>query len=368
MVNILKHFLRKILLKGTTLEQVYGEKLQKKYVANQETIPTPETKDMVFTSPAQELIRGETYTTPEIYTTVIEDVIYSPKGNFLLTKSRQIILDSILIGCDLPGIGIKHLFLSPVETISGTCAIFRSNYYGYYHTLLDESPRINLLNQPEYADFPEISLLCPGGSENEWEQFFLSKLAPKNIKITPVSTDNLYYIEKLIFPSFVTKRCCGYLPSVYLKNLASKVLPERPRNKQNRIFISRRKSMAATKELRGRHILNESELLESLKPLGFESYELEDLSISETIDLFYDAQIVIGAHGGGLANLMFSEKVSVLELHPLKIISSHYYYLCKSMGHQYRFWCDNVESTHSLVNFEVDIAEVLAIVNDFNNN
>lgn len=350
-----RRFAKSLLVRVTTLEALYGDKLEKLHPIPTETVATPESKHMSFNDIGERYLKRATYTTPDIYTTVLHGVLYSPDHNVLLTKSRKLILDSFITGQEPDLVSFSEAFRRPVKLIPGCSSIFRFHHPGYYHTLIVEPPRVHLLNQPEYADFDEIKLLCPNGLKKV-EEFILPKLAPSNIKFTPVSTGYLYYLETVIFPSFVTKRSCGYLPSSYLKKFQIAILPQRPRQRKNRIFISRIKCVRP--DGNGRHILNEEELLEVLKPHGFERYELENLSISEIIELFYDAEIVIGAHGAGLANLVFSDQVSVLEMHPRKFFTPTYYYLCKSLGHDYHHWCADIDLPHNTIDFKIDVSIV----------
>lgn len=353
-----------LLVKFTTLNDLYGSNLKKLYPIAPETVATPDVMQLPPFRPVWEKIRGETYSTPEIYTALLENVLYwGAQQEILLSESRQVIAESCMHAC-LPNerFHLDYGDLRRVKTpekISGYCSLFR-NRRTWAHTLIHNIPRCYLLNQPEYAELGEIKLLC-SGSISASEQFFIKKLVPPNVTITPVSKGQLYHIEKLIFPSFLSPPSSGYLPSDYLEKFRAEFLPKRPSKKNRRIYISRAKSAGTTK---GRHILNEAELFEKLSHLGFEKCTPEDLSIAEQIELFYDAEIVVGAHGAALTNLLFSEKTKVLELYPMsKELRPFFYYLSKSLGHTHRFWYGN--SSEFFANFTVNIPEVLELVNSF---
>jgi capsular polysaccharide biosynthesis protein len=65
-----------------------------------------------------------------------------------------------------------------------------------------------------------------------------------------------------------------------------------------RIYVSRGR-------IGRRHIENETELLEVLRPLGFQTVFCEDLTFQEQMRLFHDAEVIVTPHGAGLSNLLF---------------------------------------------------------------
>ncbi len=66
-----------------------------------------------------------------------------------------------------------------------------------------------------------------------------------------------------------------------------------------RIYISRNDS-------KRRRIVNEDVLVAALEKEGFEILELSAFSLKEKIDIFSSAEIVVGCHGAGLADLAFA--------------------------------------------------------------
>ena len=60
-----------------------------------------------------------------------------------------------------------------------------------------------------------------------------------------------------------------------------------------------------------RRLINEEELLEVLEKYNFQNYFFEEMTMEEQIDLFSDAEIVIGPHGAGFANILFSKNILV---------------------------------------------------------
>jgi capsular polysaccharide biosynthesis protein len=350
---------RKLLVKSKSLHQLYGDSLSKLSVIEQEEFATPELSQLPSFIPRLTSIDRENYQIPEIFTTVLHDVLYCPQHNVILTPDRQVIAESVIPG---PIAAHSHcrwqnLFQFKVDSISGYCSVFRGHPSGYYHTLIENIPRVSLLDHPEYAAIPDIKLLCPD-PPTAVERALLERLLPSNVTLSPVASDRLYAIEHLIFPSFLSHRGTPYLPPYYLEKLRSQVLPQRRREKKHRILISRAKSASNDRK---RHILNEVELCNELSKLGFKRYILEDLSIMDKVELFYDAEMVVAPFGAGESHLVFSEGISYLCLNATATnIYPHTYYLCKALGHRLQYWFGPQPEIHE--NFIVNIPEVLELV------
>jgi capsular polysaccharide biosynthesis protein len=101
--------------------------------------------------------------------------------------------------------------------------------------------------------------------------------------------------------------------------------------------------------------LNESELRDPLKRLGFSFYFMEDLSFKEQIALFATSEIILSPHGAALSFGIFSAPDSVMiEINSkARFDSSKYFYdLCvKCSLHWFLF--SAVESVGE--NYRVDI-------------
>ncbi|MEL4896073.1 glycosyltransferase family 61 protein [Crocosphaera sp. Alani8] len=337
----------------------------KPLVLSQNKIPTPEIKRVISntSSDYSSVNLSEFYEVPPIYTATLNNVIFYPKYYSLFTKSRELISQSV--GHHNNPIKSEHfslsnLYFGRLERLSGTCTMIRSTFTqkNHYHCLIDYIPRIYLLDQHEYNNQEIKLLLC--SLPTKTENFFLKKMLPENIKPMIVDPNKLYSLERVIFPSMMTSQKIGYLPPLYVDYLMSKVAPLRKRNKKNRIFISRSKS-------RNRRILNENELMSLLEDYGFKKYYLEELSIEEEIELFYDAEAVISPHGAGLANLIFSSNIKVLELFPKPEISFYYYFLCKSVNHDYHYWSNPKSLTKGRKNenFTVNLSEISKYLKTF---
>jgi Glycosyltransferase 61 len=376
--TLLHKLLNRVLLRVRTFPNAYGEHFKKVVIIPAGTVSTEELRSLPLFGISEHLGAGE-YVSPEAYVGVVEDVIYCPVSNVLLTPDRAVIAESLLphhqfilgqrwVGPAFAKNGLpywKNFRNSAVEPIPGTCCVFRGIYEAHFHAVVSEIPRLFLLQMFESIPKETIKLLVPDKLTSV-ETYFLQKVLPENVKPTVIRSDRVYRLEKLVFPSYLNEQSSGYLPHTYLHYLHSVCLPKRRRTQRNRILISRRNYGQSWGK---RHILNEDEFYEALRPLGFQRHILEDLPIDEQIELFFDADIVVGAHGSGLTNILFSANAQVIELNPVKAMHPYFYLLSKSVGCSHQVWFggnadDAVASDEKalFVNFKVDVPAVVAMV------
>lgn len=104
----------------------------------------------------------------------------------------------------------------------------------------------------------------------------------------------------------------------------------------NRVYISRSDAIR-------RRVLNEDTLMSTLEPLGFTKVVLSELSFRDQVRLFDGAEVVVGAHGAGLTNILYSTDVDVVELLTSEGASEHFFVLANELNHSYEFvLCDPV--------------------------
>lgn len=84
-----------------------------------------------------------------------------------------------------------------------------------------------------------------------------------------------------------------------------------------------------------RRIANRTEVLDTLRERGFESYELTTLSVPEQVALFAQADEVVGVHGAGLTNIMFASDCAVTEITG-DVFKPTYFLMAEVLGHEYR--------------------------------
>lgn len=295
---------------------------------------------------------GTSYTPPSPSVAALRSVLFHPGYHIVLTRGRRIVVESSIQGTAMGGLPVRAI-LGPVGgRIEGTTSVFRSRWNNHYHTLIDNLPRLHLLHHDPAAQEPEIQVLI-GDALTEVEHYIVPRILPTNARVVSLPPGRPWLTDKLLLPGFLSRRFAGYLPPDYLEWFLERVAPPRPSRRDGRILISRKR----TSHEGGRFIENEDEVFGALQPLGFRRYTLDALPVAEQIELFHDADVVVGAHGAGLANSIFSRGAHVVELFPASFVTPHYYFLSKACGHAYRHLCGTAADRNA--NFTVSVPALL---------
>jgi len=82
----------------------------------------------------------------------------------------------------------------------------------------------------------------------------------------------------------------------------------------------------------------EEKVEEALGERGFTVLHCEELSFAEQIRTFHRADVVVGTHGAGLSNLVWSEPpCKVIEIFPSNYVLDCFAWLSFSQGFDYRY-------------------------------
>ena len=132
--------------------------------------------------------------------------------------------------------------------------------------------------------------------------------------------ENDLYKDVYITDSFTHSFDSNLPPRKEIYNFFDKISSKVKLEKQypEKIYISRRTwthnklDNIGTNYTQKRKCVNEDELVELLKSKGFEEVFTENLNTIEKIGYFKNAKYIIGAIGGGIANVLFSAKETKL--------------------------------------------------------
>jgi hypothetical protein len=197
--------------------------------------------------------------------------------------------------------------------------------YSYHHWFWDDLPRL-LTAIPHLP--PETQFLV-GEPFLEFQRESLQALGIAAERIKVQSSNSNQRIERLWFATPLGNSEFAATASDIAQQLQAIFNPVPHPLPYRKIYISR--SLA-----RYRRIVNESELIPILEDFGFEIIHAEKLPFTSQVKLFHEAKVVLGPHGAGLTNVLFSPSSAlVLELFEPTAARTHYWMMAHALGHDY---------------------------------
>ena len=218
----------------------------------------------------------------------------------------------------------------PVRSIEGTVVLLAGLTNDlYFHWLLDVLPRWNLVQRSgvelSQIDWVVVSDRLPFQRET------LDRLGIPVSQRLAIESDRYIQAQRLIAPSYpaapawMPRWACDWLRQTFLTDRATSEQPA------TRLYISRSQTTS-------RRILNEAAVMELLQPYGFQCVCLESLSVQAQAMLLASAEMVVGAHGGGLTNLVFCRpETKVIELFSPRYVYPCYWWISNLMQLQYAY-------------------------------
>ena len=234
--------------------------------------------------------------------------------------------------------------------------LVHNSYQGYYHWLLESLPRI-LEAQQILSSF---TLLLPASYTADFYADTLRLLAVS--QVVYLEPNVVYQVPKLALSySLVTM---GSYEAATLRHLREKLLSALPAvsasTPRRKLYISRE---AAPR----RKVLNEAEVVQVLATRGFETVRLEDYTFTEQIALCASAELIVGMHGAGLANMVFQPAgACVIELRKYDGNENVFFSeLAQTLGLQFRLLYCKAQNENQLVqdaDLWVDTQALLALL------
>jgi capsular polysaccharide biosynthesis protein len=172
----------------------------------------------------------------------------------------------------------------------------------YGDFLIQVLPKVaRLLSAVPEGERSEFSVCLPFFHEQKWAiEYFTLLGIPRDRILDGSSTLRIPAGGKLIIGTGPQTYYYGISHPKDIKQFLEQIsssLPLAPEKPWRKIYVSRKT---------GRKMANEDELIEGLRQRDFEIVRLEELRLLDQIRLFQEARVIVGPHGAGHSNIMWS--------------------------------------------------------------
>jgi len=270
-----------------------------------------------------------------------DDKLISPYDEKVMSLNKESFYDDTY---DISNekINNEHIEKTPVF-------FFIYNFDNYYHFIYDTLPYLCCYFKLK-EKIPNLKLLVsyPNVTRNSFYKFNEDIFDLFNIKNDMIIHTNMKYEKVYVANSLTHGGLSNEPPHPDVYNLFKGLfMKETSKPLPKKIYISRRtwihndKSNLGTDYTQRRKMINEDLLVEQLvNKFGFEEIFCENLSMTEKIQLFQNADFIIGAIGGGMCNLLFSPPITKV----ICIVSPHFL----DINYRFKFSMDhtNIKYLH----------------------
>lgn len=228
----------------------------------------------------------------------------------------------------------ERIRLPAARRIDGPVAVLATDGpTTYYHWVFDILPRIHLLrragvfDQVEHFIVPELTRTYQSST---------LKLAgvPEEKLIEAKGAGFAIQASDLFVPSLPSKLgviegwACRYLRDLFLPQEPSK------RSGPQKIYISR-------SDANIRRLTHDGAFQKLLRQRGYTEIIASEMSFVQQINLFAGATHIVGPHGAGFTNILFSRpETSVLDIFPASFVIPCYWILSNRLGLNYHCYAD----------------------------
>ncbi len=240
-------------------------------------------------------------------------------------------------------------------------------HFQYFHWLMDCLPRVWSL-RTKFADLAARKWFVG----RRLSPFALPLLGLYDVEPDDViePAGSILQCDEVVYPCFTFREGLKTRPAFdsgvhhkgwspeYLADLAdrarSRWAPSR-HGGGKRLYISR--ATAAH-----RRIKDEAGILALVERLGFETCDPGALGVEDQVRLFADAEIVVGAHGAGLSNIIWSDRAPrVLEFLPASVQDPGYRMLADMLGgaQHHALICDTLPDARGDAYADLDVSAAM---------
>ena len=259
---------------------------------------------------------------------LLKDVCVSPHSGMVWLPEGYILEESVGSLLRIMGWGgILHEPLLRSQTLSIDGPMVVCPPTGYFHWLFEIMP--NILHA--LSRFPESKILVSIKSPRYLIDALELLLGSEEYKRKIIFAQGPLKISNLIMPQIEVYS--GFVHPQDIENL--RIVFRRKVNTNENItekffYVSRSRSK--------RKLSNEADLENRLQDFGFKVIYAEELPFRDQVTCFSGARFIIGPHGGGLSNMIWSDlPCEIFEIFPFDLFNDCYARLAAELGFGYDY-------------------------------
>lgn len=203
---------------------------------------------------------------------------------------------------------------------------------GYYHFTAEDLPKLIYAKKTGLPLYTWHTAKIPGWRKQLMEAF----------NITSNVIDDDMVVKQAFYIANNRVRSNEYNRNIIHPELAGAVMEAVVMyGKNNGITTEKQQKVTwiSRKHTQDRHIINEDEHINNLRQAGVAVEVLypEKLSVKQQIEAVYNTACIIGPHGAGLTNIMFTLHAGIIEIGPERRINNSYISLAASYNRPFRY-------------------------------
>jgi hypothetical protein len=217
--------------------------------------------------------------------------------------------------------------IGQAPALSGEYLVFyNGNLQNYYHWMVDALVALYMLRKVRPGDSRIVLPADLGGGSNlpYIESLKLLGFGDIDLSFCAAPVVQLEHAAWIMSSGDPVEHLPEHILLEFQSFVASNFAPEAA---HRRVYVERE---------RLRQVENAAEVRDFLERAGFITVRLESLSLLEQVRLFASAEFVVGPHGAGLANLLFTPpSARVIELTPNTEMRPFFWMISSKLGHEY---------------------------------
>jgi capsular polysaccharide biosynthesis protein len=220
------------------------------------------------------------------------------------------------------------LVMPEAEEVDLSSALFIGANNNYYHWLIDELPRLSVLERSGLDDGRPILI---DKHAQKWQLELLSRFGIPQSRLVKADFNRPQRVQNLLAPSHLSTLMVAHPLAVeYVREKLLKNAKSAAPKKGKRLYVARAAGTVA-----GRSIINADEVWEKFRKAGFKRVDPGTMTIDEQIRLFRDVEIIAGPGGAGLTNAVFAPPgAKVLNLTSSDIACQTFTSIAASIGQE----------------------------------